>query len=202
MKRPWIPALAALVTTYLLTAPAIADDPAPAEQVDMQKMMQRVRALTQPGAHHKELERFLGEWTTEFAITMPGVDMPADQGVATISWLIEGRWLQLQGSGTQMGMPAQSFMLLGYDNFKQSFVTAGVSSVDTALTTSEGDMDPSGKALITYGTLDEYTTGEHDKMVRYVWRFHSPDQMTLELHDLPIGEKNTKVVEIRFKRKT
>jgi hypothetical protein len=132
---------------------------------------------------------------------MPGVDMPADKGVATISWLIEGRWLQLAGSGTQMGMPAQSFMILGYDNFKQSFVTAGVSSVDTALTTSEGDMDPSGKALITYGTLDEYTTGEHDKMVRYVWRFQSPDSMTLELHDLPIGEKNTKVVEITFKRK-
>jgi hypothetical protein len=61
---------------------------------------------------------------------------------------------------------------------------------------SEGDMDPSGKVLITYGTLDEYLTGEHDKMVKYVWRFDSDDKIVLEIHDLPIGEKNTKVLEI------
>ena len=53
---------------------------------------------------------------------------------------------------------------------------------------------------IAYGTLDEYLTGEHDKMVKYVWRFTSPTQMVLEVHDLPIGENNTKVVEITFRK--
>ena len=62
-------------------------------------------------------------------------------------------------------------------------------------------MDPSGKAILSYGTLDEYLTGEHDKMVKYVWRFLSADEMILEVHDLPIGEKGTQVIEIRFKRR-
>ena len=48
--------------------------------------------------------------------------------------------------------------------------------------------------------LDEYLTGEHDKMVKSVFRFVSEDEMKLEVHDLPIGESNTKVVEITYTR--
>ena len=202
MKTNRIPTAVALAVA-LASSPCAtgAETATENEQVDMREMMARAARFTTPGEHHAQLERFLGDWDTTFAITMAGVDIPPDKGSATISWLMDGRWLKLEGSGTQMGMPAETFMLIGYDNFKMSYVTAAVSSVDTALTTSEGDMDPGGKALITYGTLDEYTTGEHDKMVRYVWRFHSQDHMTLELHDLPIGENNTKVVEITFRRK-
>jgi hypothetical protein len=61
-------------------------------------------------------------------------------------------------------------------------------------------MDPSGNALLSYGTIDEYLTGEHDKMVKYVWRFPSKDKMVLEIHDLPIGENNTKVLEFAYTR--
>jgi serine/threonine protein kinase len=45
-------------------------------------------------------------------------------------------------------------------------------------------------------TLDEYLTGEVAKMVKYVWRFESADRFVIEVHDLPIGENNTKVFEI------
>ena len=44
-------------------------------------------------------------------------------------------------------------------------------------------------------------TGEHDKMVKSVWRFVSDDEMKLEVHDLPIGEDNTQVFEIRYRRR-
>jgi hypothetical protein len=49
--------------------------------------------------------------------------------------------------------------------------------MDTAMLHAEGDMVPDGKALILYGPLDEYLTGEIAKMVKYVWRFASPDKM-------------------------
>jgi hypothetical protein len=113
---------------------------------------------------------------------------------------MEGRWLKWEGSGTMMGMPANLFMLIGYDNFKMSYVATFVSSLDTAMLRAEGDMDPGGKTLLMYGTLDEYLTGEHDKMVKYVWRFESDDRIRMELHDLPIGETNTKVVEYVWTR--
>ena len=83
-----------------------------------------------------------------------------------------------------------------------SYVFTTVSTMDTAMNHAEGDMDPGGKAMILYGTIDEYLTGEHDKMVKYVFRFLSPDKIVLEVHDLPIGENNTKVLEITYTRAT
>jgi hypothetical protein len=92
-------------------------------------------------------------------------------------------------------------MIMGYDNFKMSYVTSMVSTFDTAMLHSEGDLAQDGNTLITYGTLDEYLTGEHDKMVKYVWRLVSDDKVVMEVHDLPIGETNTKVIEVVSTRK-
>jgi hypothetical protein len=177
--------------------------PAPAasqSQADMAAMMAKAKRFTQPGDAHKVLERFVGRWNTELRMFGMGKPTPPEKGTAEFSWLMPGRWLKMESTGSMMKLPAQTFMLLGYDNFKQSYVSTNISSLDTAMTHAEGDMDPSGKALISYGTLDEYLTGEHDKMVKYVWRFNSPSEMVLEVHDLPIGESNAKVVEITFRR--
>jgi hypothetical protein len=52
--------------------------------------------------------------------------------------------------------------------------------------------------LIRYRTPNEYLTGEYDKMVKYVWRLQSASRIVLDVHDLAIGENNTKVLEIAF----
>lgn len=201
MKILLMTALTGLVCAPCLV-PSRPQDPQPQDPQAkaMQEMMGKARKYMQPGEHHQQLERFLGKWNTELRMTMMGKQSPPEHGTAEFSWLMPGRWLKMQSNGKMMNMPAQTFQLLGYDNFKQSFVMTSVNSLDTAMTHAEGDMDPSGKALLLYGTLDEYLTGEHDKMVKYVWRFPSDDQMVLEVHDLPIGEQNTKVLEFQFKR--
>ncbi|HEX4954680.1 MAG TPA: DUF1579 family protein [Thermoanaerobaculia bacterium] len=195
-----------VAATLLLCAglrPLEATDPSkpPAEQVDMVQMMERMKQFTATGPEHVWLQRFLGEWQTETRIGMHGPQRPPDKGTSRGRWLIDGRWLVLESEGTMMGMPVKSCFVLGYDRFKMSFVTSFVSSVDTAMTHSEGDIDPKTGALLTYGTLDEYLTGEHDKMVKYVWRFPDENTMILEIHDLPIGETDAKVVEVTYRRK-
>lgn len=169
-------------------------------QEELAAAMAKAAKYIRPGPNHRFLERFLGTWETGTRIFMGPEPTPAEKGTVTGSWLMEGRWLKLEGTGSMMGMTVRTFTLLGYDNFKQSFVSSAVSSADTAMNEAEGDLDPSGEVLLMYGTLDEYLTGEHDKMVKYVYRFHGPDRFTLEIHDLPIGERNTKVVEIEFTR--
>ena len=197
MTRGFSGVVMAVAATVLLSAPVPA---APQSQAEMAAAMAKAKRFTQPGDAHKVLERFVGRWTTELRMFGMGKPTPPEKGVAEFSWLMPGRWLKMESTGSMMKLPTQTFMLLGYDNFKQSYVSTNISSLDTAMTHAEGDMDPSGKALISYGTLDEYLTGEHDKMVKYVWRFNSPGEMVLEVHDLPIGETNTKVVEITFRR--
>lgn len=195
-----------LWSSVLLLALAISITPSTlaqekTEKVDMAAMMERAKKFTQPGDAHKLLHRFVGTWDTETRITMPGASAPPEKGTATCRWLIDGRWLQCDASGQMMGMPMRTSFILGYNIFKMSYVSSAINSLDTAMIYSEGDLDPSGKALLMYGTLDEYLTGEHDKMVKTVWRFISDEEMKLEVHDLPIGENNTKVFEIHYRHR-
>lgn len=183
-----------------LSATAFQEGQGQPQPADMAAMMEKARQFTEPGPNHKILERFIGKWNVETRFFMGAQSSSPEKGVTEAAWLTPGRWVKSETNGTMMGRPVQIFSIIGYDNFKMSYVTTSVSSLDTAMTRTEGDMDPSGKALLTYGTLDEYLTGEHDKMVKYVWRFVSDDKIVLEIHDLPIGEQNTKVVEITYTR--
>lgn len=168
---------------------------------DMAAIMERAQKFTQPGEHHAFLRRFLGSWDTELRFAMEGMNMPPETGSAEFSWLMEGRWLQQETEGTMFGKPTRWYSIIGYDNMKMSYVVTSVSSMDTAMNRAEGDLDPSGNSSITYGTIDEYLTGEHDKMVKTVWRFVSEDEMLMEVHDLPMGERKTKVVEVASTRR-
>jgi len=205
--------LASAVVTGSLCAPLLVPEgrfPSPSiprsqDQQDpqeaMAKMMEKAKRYTQPGKHHRVLERFIGKWNTELRLFMGGKASPAEKGSAEHSWLMQGRWLQMKSTGRMMGRPLNSYWWMGYDNFKQSYVATGVNNLDTAMTRSEGDMDQNGKTMLLYGTIDEYLTGEHDKMVKTVFRFESDDKIIMEVHDLPIGEHNTKVFEIVYTRK-
>jgi hypothetical protein len=206
MRIPFLlPSFLAGVLAASLLLPALArpfQDDGAAGAADMAAMMEKARRYTEPGEHHELLQRFLGRWETEARFFMGGEATPPEKGTAEISWLMEGRWLQNRVKGTFLGLPMEEFTVMGYDNFKQSYVATAVGSFDTAMRHAEGDLDPGGKVLLLYGTLDEYLTGEHDKMVKLVYRFVSDDEIVLEIHDLPIGETNTKVVEVHYRRKT
>lgn len=166
----------------------------------MKDMMKQFARFTQPGEHHKLLERFIGKWDAQTTFFMGGAAAPSGKGSLEVSWLMPGRWIQFRGTVSMMGTNVQLFSMMGYDNFKQSYVWANVNSMDTAMTHAEGDATQDEKSLIGYGTLDEYTTGENDKMVKYAYRFVDADKFVLEVHDLPIGETNTKVVEFTYTR--
>jgi hypothetical protein len=168
----------------------------------MAAMMDKAKRFTQPGKQHKLLERLLGKWNTETRFFLGEKPTPPEKGTAEFAWLMKDRWLKGDWSGTMMRRPVQGFMMMGYDNYKMSYVMTAVSNLDTAMTRTEGRTDQSGKVLLTYGTIDEYLTGEHDKMAKYVWRFLSEDKIVLEIHDLAIGEVNTKVVEITYLRQS
>ena len=163
-------------------------------------MMEKAKKYTQPGEHHEVLARFIGDWETTCQLTMGPQPGKPEAGTSRFEWKVEGRWIEGTFTGSMMGMPLTTHSWMGYDNLKQSYVDTRISNADTAMNSAEGDMTPDGKSLILYGTLDEYLTGEHDKMVKYAWRFVSDDEMVLEVHDLPIGEVNTKVLEFRYRR--
>jgi hypothetical protein len=168
---------------------------------DMAKEMEKVKKWTEPGKNHETLKKFLGSWTTETKFYFGDKASPASKGTAEGEWLMEGRWIRFEAKGELMGKAFRSFTIVGYDNFKMSYVATTVSTFDTAMIRVEGDLDQAGKSMIAYGTLDEYLTGEHDKAIKVAWRFESADRIVMEVHDFAIGETNTKVFEIAYARK-
>lgn len=202
MIRPPAVVLVASLVHALAVAPAAASDLPAGVPAEYAAMMAKAKQYTEPGPNHQVLGRFLGKWRTQTRIFMGDQASQPEAGTSECAWLMEGRWLKCDGSGTMMGAPIRFITILGYDAFKMSYVSTTITSMDTAMNRAEGDMDPSGSALISYGQMDEYLTGEHDKMVKYVWRFVAPDRLVFEVHDLPIGEKGTKVAETAFVRAT
>jgi hypothetical protein len=165
--------------------------------------MKRWQEMSMPGKHHEKLADYLGEWNTTVRIWMGGPGQPPmeNHGTATYRWLMDGRWLISEGTGSMMGMPVQHTMILGYDNMKKSYVMTKVDSISTTMLVAEGDLSMDGKALHLYGTMDEPLTGEHDKMVRYTTRFLGPDRFVTEVYDLHIDPVDSRVVEVEYNRK-
>jgi hypothetical protein len=196
--------LAALALTSMPTRAQEKEQmPAQPTPEEMQQMMKRWQDASTPGENHKKLAQFLGTWNTSTKYMMSesgGPPQSPTPGTAEIKWLVEGRWLRHESKGTLMGMPYAGYGTMGYDNFKQHYVQSWVDNYTTTLLTGEGAWDQTGKTLILYGFLDEPMTGENDKTVKYVYRMTGPDRFTFELHDMMIGETNTKVMEMEYTR--
>ncbi|MGQ0553607.1 MAG: DUF1579 family protein [Planctomycetota bacterium] len=166
--------------------------------------MQRWMDACTPNENHQKLAVMLGEWDSVMRMWMaPGAEPMESRGSAKVTWLVDGRWMRYESETAGIfGMPdTKHFGTFGYDNFKKKYVWSQVDSFGTNMLHGEGFLDQLGTALHLYGPMDEPMDGTNDKPVRYTWRFTSPDALLLEVHDLAIGERNTKVVEIAYTRK-
>ena len=168
---------------------------------DEAKMMELWMKHAKPGEHHEALRRYLGKWDVESEMVMPGAPPQKSTGEAEFHWLMEGRWLQQDFHGTLMGMPYRGFGLTGWDNYKKKHVGMWCDSMNTTMLHFEGvPVDPTGKVIVMYGPMDEYMTGEHDKVVKYLTRFLDDDKFVFEIWDMAIGENGAAVMRLTYTR--
>ena len=164
--------------------------------------MARFLATCQPSAAHERLKEMLGSYDVTMRMWMDPSQPPLEsKGTSEVTWLADGKWLLSQGSVDVMGQKVSVTAILGYDNFKERYVWCRVDSMQTAMQTASGHFDRSGDDLILWGTIDEPMTPEQDKQVKYVFRGFGKAKCVLEIHDMMIGESNTKVVEVESVRK-
>ncbi len=164
--------------------------------------MARYIACCKPSLAHERLQELLGSYETTTRMTMmPGQPPLETKGTMEVSWFTEGKWLQAKWSGEMFGRKVNGTWMLGYDNFKERYVYVSIDSLQTTVTNASGHFDQSGDNLILWGTIDEPATPEQDKYVKYVFRGFGQDKCTFEVHDMMIGETNTKVIEIEQRRK-
>ena len=166
----------------------------------MQEMMVKWKELATPGEMHKKLAVFEGTWDTESRVFMGGEPM-VSRGTADFTWVTGGRFLRQDFKGEMMGNPMNGMGLTGYDNYAKRFVGIWIDDMATSISISDGHMNQDGTVLTMFGKMDEWMTGEIGKTVKYVTRIVNKDKNVFEIHDMAIGEPNTKVVEITYTRR-
>jgi hypothetical protein len=179
-------------------------DAASPQQMDpaMAEMMKKWQEAMTPGAPHKLLAGLAGTWKADSKMWFNGPGTPAStaEGKNEASTILGGRFLATRHSSTMMDMPFEGQGLLGFDNVKKKYVQMWVDNLSTAVSTAEGYADSTGNVITLWGVMDEPTTGERDKPVRYVYRLMGKDKYVFEVHDFAFPEPNTKVVEITYTR--
>jgi uncharacterized protein DUF1579 len=170
---------------------------------DMQEMMKKWAEVATPSEGHKALESLAGKWDIVTLVWGEGAGKPPSEskGSCETKWILDGRYLLEEMSSQMMGMPYKSMNIIGFDNYKKKYVMSYVDNMGTAIYTGEGKLDPANKVLTSFGKMDDFTTGERDKPVKYVTRVISKDKHIFEIYD-EVGSSNEyKVLEIAYTRK-
>ena len=191
----------ALVSTELLGE---------AGDVDMAELMKAYQKYTTPGEGHKRLEFFEGVWEVDMKIWMEGPDAPPALSTATVSntLMFGDRFLQTESRGTMtmeiggtvMQIPTEAVGYIGYDIFKEKYVTIWIDSHNTGIYYAEGNVDETGKVFTYFGLMDMWEENARDRPYKIVDRVVDQNTMVTQMYDLMSTDARP-IFEMTSKRK-
>ncbi|MGH8015730.1 MAG: DUF1579 family protein [Candidatus Zixiibacteriota bacterium] len=192
-----------LAAAFICAALVTAQEPmTPEKQAEMQ---QKAMELAQPGPEHQKLAELAGNWTYTFKMWMsPAETNPMIAGgKAEAKTAIGGRFLQLNYSGTFMGMPFEGFSVMGFDRRSSEYTSVGFDNMGTYWVSAQGPADKE-TGVITMVGKDYDAFFKHTQEYKFVMELKSKDQFTFAvIFTDPItsqGTGNFKMVEIEYNR--
>jgi hypothetical protein len=188
--------------SLFISATALAADAPPQMTPQQQAMMAKMAKAATPGAPHTLLTGMAGEWTcaTKYQVD-PSQPWQESSSTATITSLMDGRYIQELDSGQFSGMPFSGMGIYGFDNVSGKYVSSWIDNMGTGIMTSTGTADASGKVITWIGTMNDPVTGKPAKS-RMVTTMIDNDHHTFEMFGVPPGgKKEMKMMTIDYARK-
>ncbi len=193
-------AWSAFVLSILVVSVAFASDDKKSDP-KMEEMMKKFAAAGTPGAAHKALESFVGEWNAEVKMWMdPSAPPNITKATAKSTWALGNRFVQQEFNGEFMGKPFKGASFTGYDNTRKKYNSLWIDDMSTGMYVSEGQAEQGGKVFTFEGTHSCPETGETHKAAKQIIRVISRDKHIYEMHD-PTKGANSKTMEITYTRK-
>ena len=118
------------------------------------------KKANEPGAAHKALEAFEGEWTCELKTFAPDGTSSVDKGTMTNKMVFGGRFLQEEYDGRMGGKFFRGGGLWGYNNATKKYETAWADSSSTGLSCMTGTVDAAGKVFTFTGETVDPASGK------------------------------------------
>ena len=129
----------------------------------------------------------------------PGSQAMESDGRSEIKWVLDGRFLMDQHTGTMMGQPYLGIGMTGYDSYRNMYTNSWRSNQGTNTLTMSGMRHPETGIFTYYGEMDEPSLKVTARTVKYVARIIDANHYVFEIIDLHAGE-DYKVVEIAYER--
>jgi len=165
-------------------------------EISKEEMMKKMQAAGTPGAAHKALNVFEGNWRAEVKCwSDPDGEANVSRATSRQSWKFGGRFLEEEFHGEVMGKTFTGCRMLGFDNTKQKFNCCWVDDINTAMYFSEGKGENGNKVITLEGKADCPMSGQKDVPMKQVFRVLSPDKHVLEMFN-----NNEKTMEITYTR--
>jgi hypothetical protein len=198
MKARIVVSLAAL----FVAAAALAADAPPQLSPAQKAMAEKMAKAATPGAPHAMLTKMAGEWTCTVKLQMdPSQPAQESQSTATITGLMDGRYIQEVDSGQMNGMSFSGMGLYGFDNVSGKYVSTWIDNMGTGIMNSVGTSDASGKVITWIATMNDPVTGKPAKS-RMVTTMVDDNHHILEMFGVaPGGKKEMKLMTIDYVRK-
>ena len=197
-----IAALFVSAATLLVSALALAAEAPPQMSPEQKAMMDKMTKAATPGPQHAMLAKLAGEWACTVKYQMdPSQPWQESQSTATITALMDGRYIQEVDAGQMSGMPFSGMGVTGFDNVSGKYVSTWIDNMGTGIETSVGTADASGKVITWVSTMNDPMTGK-PKSSRMVTTVIDDNHHTLEMFTVPPGgKKEAKVMAIDYMRK-
>lgn len=205
MSKTLTLALAAILA--LASTAAGADDKkkaaAPPAAADAQKaMMEAYMRMAEVRAEHKQLQYFVGSWSSKAMMVMdPNAPPQESKGEATIESLYEGRYLVMKQTGDMGGQAFQGTGLWGFDNLRGKYFTTWIDSMSTGFWLSYGTYDAAKKTYTYHGEMPDPMQPAKSIKVRQVVRVVDDNHYVFEWNETRNGGKETKSMQIDYTRK-
>ncbi len=174
-----------------------------AQDADKEKaLMEAWQRASTPGDPHKKLDALVGTFEARVRSTLDPSKPPEDSvGTSVNTWVLGGRYVEQQYEGSFLGEPFNGIGFTGYDNVQKKYVSVWMDTASTGMMFMTAAPDKSGKSLSGSARIWDPVT-EKPVTVESKTVITDYDHHTFELWGKAPNGKTTKLMEIRYTRKT
>lgn len=178
------------------TAPAAPKADAPKQPEGMPSMEEMMK-MGAPGENHKLLEKGCGTWDAVVKANDPMTGkMSESKGVAVLTSVLGGRFVQMHFTGEFMGTKFEGMGIYGYDNTDKKFTSSWMDTMSTSTMAGTGELSQD-KKTITWHSSTNTPMGKME--TKEVQTFVDDNTMTFVMYSIQAGKEN-KELEITYTR--
>jgi hypothetical protein len=200
MKTTWT--IATLVVAMVAVS-ANADDKAAAGGTTMerQEMMAAFERMGAVRAEHRQLEYFVGDWTTKNTMWMdPKAPPQTSEGTSHCEAVFGGRYFETKAEGNMMGQPFSGRGINGYDNLGGTYFATWYDSMSTGFFMSAGTYDKASNSYTYHGSRDDPMAPTTKVPIRAVVRIVDATHYSFDWYEKR-GGKEAKTMQIDYTKR-